>query len=169
MTAILLTVLILLVLVLLIALFVFFGKRSDLLHANMRPGTSRLIRVVLLVLIVAAAYFLIRGLLRPGKGLLLANRPEAETSSAADGLNTDDTDGDLVVIRVETGCVRIGEQSWRPGDAQLQQTLFRAAEDGKSFRLVDSYARSADYLAVRKMLTDTIGVDKDKITEITEP
>ncbi len=129
---------------------------------NTRKSTRRIIFFVILAVIILVATVIILRLRESGEGLLFT-----DFNAMKESVTSEDTGGGLVVITVSTDEVRIGERIY-PETSELRQVIVKAAQEGKSFRLVDDYASAKLYLEVLDIL-ETAGVEGSRIEETREP
>ena len=129
---------------------------------NTRKSTRRIIVIVILAVIVLAAAVIILRLRPSGEGLLFT-----DFNAMKESMSAPETEGGLVTVTVKADEILIGKSSY-PDVSTVRQALAKAAEEGKSFRLVDDYASAELYLGVLDIL-QTAGVEKDRIEEAKEP
>lgn len=147
--------------VILLALYIFLRPRNDVLHANMRPGTGRLLRILVLMGLAAVIFFIARSFLEKGDAWTLIDKIE-EVAMDADsaGEEQKETDNTVLVISVCGGVITIGDASYSSVH-EADSVLNDAVKNGKTYRLIDDYARKSTYLEVRNALVEMGIEDKD--------
>ena len=155
--------LIVIIIVLVLAIFIFW-PRKDLLHRNISKKTNRIILFTLFLAVIGVTAFLV---------YLLIPHPEVNLfGSMVENVNLENQEvieeGDTVVINLELSSIIINGIEYTD-ISEAGSILFKSAEVGKKFRLVDNYALAKTYHDVEDYLIEVIKVDEKDIDRIREP
>ncbi len=150
--------------VLLIA-YIFLRPRDDLLHANMRPGTGRFLRILVLLGLATAIFFVVKTFLQKGDAWTLIDKIE-EVAKDADyeaAEQEETVDSSVLVISVRGGVITINEVAYS-SIQEANEVVNNALKEGKTYRLIDDYAKKSTYLEVRNALS-SMGIQDSDIEE----
>ncbi len=135
--------------------------RDTAFHRNVRPVVTRILRLILVVLLLAAAVYIFFSVRKEGVGALIANRGNSDT------VGTSESEGTEVEIVITTDGITVGKLRFS-SLSEAAETLRRIVLEGKELIMVDDYADAGLYIAVRDYLRE-LGVAKEDIKERTEP
>jgi len=152
------------ILLILVAVYIMFRPKDNALHRNMKPGTGKIIRIIIVAAILVCAFFIIRDSysLSQGKGIF-----SEKTESGYISVSSQKPSKDEVIVSISEDTVTINKKTLRNMD-EVEKLLFEQISRGKSVRIIDNYALASTYNEVIGML-ESMGVGKDSITEIVEP
>lgn len=135
----------LLIIVILVAILLLFSPIGTKLKENVRPGTARLIMLVLVAVIIFAAwkYWSSTKVFRNGE---IGKDGYAAPSVA----NQSGTNSAEIEVRVYQSNVTVNKKLYSNTEDALLAISEYVAQKGVSIRLVDDYALNSTYLEVRK-------------------
>ena len=155
-----LTVAVIIIILALLALFA-LRPRDTAFHRNVRPFVTRILIVITLLILVAAALYFAMTVKNEGVGNLIANRGNTET------VGTAESEGKVLEIKISTDYIRIGRHKYTDPSETIE-VLKEAAKEGKRFVLTDDYASASLYIEVKDILFK-LGVSSEDIEEYREP
>ena len=139
---------ILAVIIILVIIFIKSRPKDDRFHRNVTPRQNKLLRLVLIIAIVAAAVFFIKRLKDSGVGALFT-----DASSVSEAVQKITEEGNTVYIVIETNAISVGGKEYADVQA-AEPALIKAAQSGKRIVISENYAQEKSVKAVLKILNE---------------
>ena len=139
---------ILAVIIILVVFLIKSRPKDDRFHRNVTPRQNKLIRLVLIIAIVAAAVFFIKRLKDSGVGALFT-----DATSVTEAVQKITEEGNTVYIVIETNAISVGGKEYADVQA-AEPALIKAAQSGKRIVISEDYAQERSVKAVLKILNE---------------